>query len=88
MGGELIAGKRVGYLADGTKIIARASICATGVDYRRLGLPNEEKFVGAGVYCGAGASEAMFCGGEHVYLWAAAIPWRRLRCNSPMWQAG
>jgi thioredoxin reductase (NADPH) len=68
VGGEFMAGKRVGYLADGTKIVARASICATGVDYRRLGLPNEEKFVGAGVYYGAGASEAMFCGGEHVYF--------------------
>jgi thioredoxin reductase (NADPH) len=67
-GGEFIAGKRVGYLADGTKIVARASICATGVGYRRLGLPNEEKFFGAGVYYGAGASEAMLCGGEHVYF--------------------
>src|SRR6185295_10539364 len=31
------------YLADGTKIIARSTICATGVAYRRLGLPNEER---------------------------------------------
>src|SRR5277367_2182412 len=68
IGGELVAGKRVGYLADGTKIIARASICATGVDYRRLGLPNEEKFFGAGIYYGAGASEAILCGGEHVFF--------------------
>jgi thioredoxin reductase (NADPH) len=68
IGGEFVAGKRVGYLADGTKIIARASICATGVDYRRLGLPNEEKFFGAGVYYGAGASEAILCGGEHVFF--------------------
>ncbi|HEY1469546.1 MAG TPA: FAD-dependent oxidoreductase [Candidatus Acidoferrum sp.] len=30
--GEFSAGKRVGYLADGTKIVARAAICATGVD--------------------------------------------------------
>jgi thioredoxin reductase (NADPH) len=66
--GELSAGKRVGYLADGTKIVARAAICATGVDYRRLGLPNEEKFVGAGLYYGAGASEAMLCGSQHVFL--------------------
>jgi thioredoxin reductase (NADPH) len=66
VGGEFVAGKRVGHLADGTKIVARASICATGVDYRRLGLPNEEKFFGAGVYYGAGASEAMLCGSEHV----------------------
>jgi len=68
IGGEFVAGKRVGYLADGTKIIARASICATGVDYRRLGLPNEGKFFGAGVYYGAGASEAILCGGEHVFF--------------------
>src|ERR1700686_3277593 len=59
--GEVVAGKGVGYLADGTKIIARASICATGVDYRRLGLPNEDRFFGAGVYYGAGAREAVLC---------------------------
>jgi thioredoxin reductase (NADPH) len=66
--GEVVAGKGVGYLADGTKIIARASICATGVDYRRLGLPNEDRFFGAGVYYGAGASEAMLCERQHVFV--------------------
>jgi thioredoxin reductase (NADPH) len=66
--GEIVAGKGVGYLEDGTKIIARASVCATGVDYRRLGLPNEDRLIGAGVYYGAGASEAMLCSGEEVYL--------------------
>jgi thioredoxin reductase (NADPH) len=66
--GEFTAGKRVGYLADGTKIIARAAICATGVDYRRLHLPNEEKFHGAGLYYGAGSSEAELCGNEHVFM--------------------
>jgi len=66
--GEFAAGKRTGYLADGTKIIARAAICATGVEYHRLGLPNEEKFYGAGVYYGAGASEASLCGNEHVFI--------------------
>src|SRR5689334_9517851 len=66
--GEVVAGKGVGYLADGTKIIAPASICATGVDYRRLGLANEERFFGAGVYYGAGASEAMLCERQHVFV--------------------
>jgi thioredoxin reductase (NADPH) len=66
--GEIVAGKGVGYLEDGTKIIARASVCATGVAYRRLGLPNEKRFLGAGVYYGAGASEAMLCGRQHVFL--------------------
>ncbi len=64
--GEFQPGKGVGYLADGTKIIARTSICATGVRYRRLGLPNEESFFGAGVYYGAGSSEASLCASEQV----------------------
>jgi thioredoxin reductase (NADPH) len=66
--GEFLPGRRVGYLADGTKIVARAAICATGVDYRRLGLPNEEKFLGKGIYYGAGSSEASLCGNEHVVV--------------------
>ena len=66
--GEFLPGKGIGYLADGTKIVARASLCATGVDYRRLNLPNEERFFGAGVYYGAGASEASLCGGDTVLV--------------------
>jgi thioredoxin reductase (NADPH) len=31
-------------------------------------LPNEDRFSGAGVYYGAGASEAMLCGRQHVFL--------------------
>jgi thioredoxin reductase (NADPH) len=66
--GEFTAGMRTGYLADGTKIVARTAICATGIDYRRLGLPNEDHFIGAGLYYGAGASEASMCGNEHVFI--------------------
>ena len=65
---EFPPGKGVGQLADGTRIVARASICATGVAYRRLGLPNEDRFLGAGVYYGAGASEASLTRNEHVYI--------------------
>ena len=65
---EMQPGRGVGVLADGTKIIARASICATGVTYRRLGLPNEAQLLGAGVYYGAGASEAPLTAGEHVVI--------------------
>jgi thioredoxin reductase (NADPH) len=61
-------GKFVGYLADGTKIVMHASICATGVEYRRLGLPNEERFHGRGVYYGAGVSEASLCVNEDVFV--------------------
>jgi thioredoxin reductase (NADPH) len=66
--GEFTAGKRVGYLADGTKVVARAAIVATGIDYHRLNLPNEERLWGAGIYYGAGASEAALCTGHPVVV--------------------
>jgi len=66
---EMLPGKGVGYLADGTKIVARATLCATGVAYRSLGLENEDRLRGAGVYYGAGASEATPCmAHEHVIV--------------------
>jgi thioredoxin reductase (NADPH) len=66
---EFSTGKGVGYLSDGTKIVARASICATGMEYRRLHLPNEDRLHGAGLYYGAGASEASLCAAaDHVFV--------------------
>jgi thioredoxin reductase (NADPH) len=67
-GAELQPGRGVGVLEDGTRIVARASICATGVAYRCLGLPDEDRFLGAGLYYGAGASEAPLTAGEHVFI--------------------
>jgi thioredoxin reductase (NADPH) len=55
-------------LADGSKMIARANICVTGIEYRRLNLPNEDQFLKVGLFYGAGASEAPLCGGEHVFI--------------------
>jgi thioredoxin reductase (NADPH) len=67
--GEFLPGRGVGYLADGRKIVAKANICATGVEYRRLNLPDETRFLGAGVYYGAGASEVSLCSaGDHVFI--------------------
>lgn len=65
---QLQPGRGVGVLEDGTRIVARASICATGVTYRCLGLPNEPQLLGAGLYYGAGASEAPLTAGEHVVV--------------------
>jgi thioredoxin reductase (NADPH) len=66
---EMLPGKGIGHLADGTKIVARATLCATGVAYRSLNLANEERLRGAGVYYGAGASEATPCmSHEHVIV--------------------
>jgi thioredoxin reductase (NADPH) len=55
-------------MADGSKMVAHANICATGVEWRRLSLLDEHRFLGVGLYYGAGASEAPMCGGEHVYV--------------------
>jgi thioredoxin reductase (NADPH) len=56
------------YLEDGTKIVSRASICATGMQYRKLNRPHEDRLRGAGVYYGAGSSEAELCWHEHVVV--------------------
>lgn len=55
-------------LADGIKLVARANICATGIEWRRLGLPNESQFLGIGLYYGGGAGEAPFCSDLHVFV--------------------
>jgi len=66
--GEFFPGKGVGHLADGTTIVTHATVCCTGVSYRHLGLPNEEKFLNVGLFYGAGASEANTCVNEHVFV--------------------
>lgn len=53
-------------LASGSSIVARANICATGVEWRSLDVPGQSRFLGRGVYFGAGASEASLCRGEDV----------------------
>jgi thioredoxin reductase (NADPH) len=55
-------------LANGDKMIAKANICATGVEYAKLNIPNEKLFFNAGIYYGAGAGEACFCKGRDVFI--------------------
>ncbi len=65
--GELKDGLMISYLSSGATMSARASICATGVDYTRLGLEGEERFLNHGLYYGAGSSEAGLCQG-HIFI--------------------
>lgn len=53
---------------DGTRILARTVIIATGAEYRRLSLPNLSQFEGAGVYYGATFMEAQLCAGEELVV--------------------
>jgi thioredoxin reductase (NADPH) len=54
--------------ATGEKLVAKTNICATGVEYARLDLPDETRFFHKGVYYGAGASEAFFCQDKDLYI--------------------
>ena len=58
VGGETRDGWTVSWLSGGQEIVARATICATGVEYSRLGLVNEENYLGRGLFYGAGSNEA------------------------------
>jgi thioredoxin reductase (NADPH) len=65
---ELVPGRSIGHLADGTSFVMHAAICASGVEYRRLNLWNEERLRGAGVFYGAGTSEAELCDRQEVFV--------------------
>jgi thioredoxin reductase (NADPH) len=55
-------------LSDGTEISCHALVLAMGVQWRKLGIPGEERLQSAGVYYGAGSAEAVSCREEDVYL--------------------
>jgi len=63
---------RPGYyevtLDDGTALLGRAVVIATGARYRKLGVPEEERFVGAGLYYAATELEARTCKGQEVVV--------------------
>ena len=55
-------------LSDGKELTGQAVILATGVSYRRLGVPSLEELVGAGVFYGAATTEARALEGQEVYV--------------------
>jgi thioredoxin reductase (NADPH) len=59
---------RIIKLADGSEISCHALMIASGVQWRRLEAPGIDQFQGAGVYYGGGATEALSCKGEIVYV--------------------
>src|SRR5260221_8273948 len=64
--GDFKAGKRTGYLADGTKIVARTAICGTGDDYRRADLLKRVALLLAGGSFQARAGEAVLRVASHL----------------------
>jgi thioredoxin reductase (NADPH) len=55
-------------VADGSEVRSRAVVIATGMAYRRLGIPALDALTGAGVFYGAAASEARAMKGSEVFV--------------------
>jgi len=59
---------RILRLSDGSEISCHALVLAMGLQWRKLSIPGADRLQGAGVYYGAGATEAIACKGETVYI--------------------
>jgi thioredoxin reductase (NADPH) len=60
--------ERVIRLRDQTEVRARAVVIATGIDWRRLGIPRVEALLGAGVFYGAAVSESRAMRDQDVFV--------------------
>ncbi len=59
---------RIIKLADGNEISCHALMISTGVQWRKLEAEGIDRLQGAGIYYGGGATEALSCAGEIVYV--------------------
>jgi len=59
---------RVVRLLDGTELRARTVVIATGIEWRRLGVPRLEALVGSGVFYGAAVGESRAMQGQDVII--------------------
>jgi thioredoxin reductase (NADPH) len=65
---EAVGGHRVVHLHDGTELRAQAVVIATGIEWRRLGVPRLEALVGSGVFYGAAVSETRAMHDQDVFI--------------------
>jgi thioredoxin reductase (NADPH) len=66
-----LAAEGSGYraeLSDGTSVLGHTLLLASGVAWRRLDVDGVDELLGAGVYYGAGPSEALGCAGSQVVI--------------------
>jgi thioredoxin reductase (NADPH) len=59
---------KVVRMADGSQVSSQALVVATGVDYRKLDLPDADRLAGSGIYYGGATTEAAFYRGERVIV--------------------
>ncbi|MGP3949899.1 FAD-dependent oxidoreductase [Streptomyces sp. 7N604] len=60
--------RQVVHLLDGSDVSAPAVVIATGIDWRRLGVPRLEALVGSGVFYGAAVSESRAMQDQDVFV--------------------
>ena len=68
IGMQQLGDRHVVELQDGTRVTAPAVVLATGVTYRRLGIPELDRLSGAGVFYGASVSDAQALSGQEAYI--------------------
>jgi thioredoxin reductase (NADPH) len=66
VGIDIDSSRRIVRLSNGDEIETRSIVIATGVSYRRLDIPEMNGLIGAGVFYGAAASEAIGMTGKRV----------------------
>jgi thioredoxin reductase (NADPH) len=54
--------------ADGGEVVSHAVLLATGIAYRRLGVPGADALTGRGVFYGSAVTEAPACAGDEVFI--------------------
>jgi thioredoxin reductase (NADPH) len=59
---------RLVHMLDGTELRARTVVIATGIEWRRLGVPRLEALVGSGVFYGAAVSESRAMQDQDVFI--------------------
>jgi thioredoxin reductase (NADPH) len=72
VGLDVRASSRAVRFADGGEVLAHTVLLATGISYRKLGLPGADALTGRGVFYGSAATEAGACTGEEIYIVGAA----------------
>lgn len=61
-------GFHIVQVADGRKVTTKSVVIATGVSWRRLGIPRLESLIGTGVFYGSAGSEAKAMQGKSVCI--------------------
>jgi thioredoxin reductase (NADPH) len=68
VGLDVRASSRTVRFADGGEVVSHAVLLATGIAYRKLGVPGADALTGRGVFYGSAVTEAPACVGEEVYV--------------------